>query len=152
EEAAAKRPADQERRLDPRTVVADLLVLDIDLQQLGDEWDRHEHVQVHVQAVEQPAQPGGGAGLPLLRRKVAQARRFGAGRAGGRTSRAQLSHWMRRLPGPGTSCIDTETSGEPFYTGRFFREDFGRGSLPASWNSLTSSAGLNNAVARFCVF
>ena len=42
-------------------------------EQLGDERGRDQHVQVHVQAVEQPAQPGGDARLPLRGGEVAQA-------------------------------------------------------------------------------
>ena len=74
EEAAAERPADQERRLDPRAVPADDLVPRVGhADQLGDERGRDQDVEVHVQAVEQPAEPGGDPRLPLVRREVAQA-------------------------------------------------------------------------------
>ena len=46
-------------------------------EQLRDEWRGDQRVEMHVQPVEHPAQPGGDAGLPLARREVAQARRLG---------------------------------------------------------------------------
>jgi len=43
------------------------------MKKLGDEGRGDERVEVHVEPVEKPAKPGGNAGLPLCRRKVAQA-------------------------------------------------------------------------------
>ncbi len=74
EETAPNRPADQERGLDPGAVPADVLIPRVGgADQLGDEGGRDQDVKVHVQAVEQPAEPGGEARLPLVRREVAQA-------------------------------------------------------------------------------
>ena len=69
----------------------------------GDERRGDEAVEVHVEAVEQPAEPRGDAGFPLLRREVAKAlHRFlrGGRRAGGRLAgRGGRVHsricWMR---------------------------------------------------------
>ncbi len=61
EESAAQGPTDQKRRLDHGAVVADGVVRLTHLQQLGDERRGDQRVQVHVQAVEQPTQPGGNA-------------------------------------------------------------------------------------------
>ena len=81
EEAAAQRPADQESGLDHGTVGAHQRVfLAGDAQQLGDEGGGHQHVEVHGEPVEQPAQPGREAGLPLPRRQAAQGRHLTAGR------------------------------------------------------------------------
>ena len=69
---AAERPADQEGGLNPRTVQADRRIFAVDNQKLRDERRGDEHIEVHVEPVEQPTQPGGNARLPLLRRKLAQ--------------------------------------------------------------------------------
>ena len=63
----AQRPADHERRLDPRAVEADVRVLRLDAQELRHKRRRDQRVEVHVQPVEQPAEPGSQAGLPLGR-------------------------------------------------------------------------------------
>jgi hypothetical protein len=77
EEPAAQGPADQEGRLDVRAGELDLRVLEVfGPEQLGHERGGDEHVQVHVEPVEQPAEPGRDPGLPLPGRQVAQARRL----------------------------------------------------------------------------
>ena len=81
EETAPDRPADQERGLDPGAVPADVFIPCVgDANQLRDEGGRDQDVKVHVQAVEQPAEPGGDGRFPLVRREVAQALDLVAGR------------------------------------------------------------------------
>ena len=82
EEPAAERPAEQEGRLDERAVPPHPLVPRVvDEQQLRDERERDQRIQVHVQPVEQPAEPGRDARLPLLGREVAQAADLVIGRS-----------------------------------------------------------------------
>ena len=47
-----------------------------------DEGARHQDVEVHVQAVKQPAQPSGDPGLPLLGGQITQARKMASRFAG----------------------------------------------------------------------
>ena len=73
EETAAQRPAHEKRGLNPRAFLANQRVGRAgDAQQVHDERRGHKRVEVHVQAVEQPAEPRGDAGFPLLRRDVTQ--------------------------------------------------------------------------------
>ena len=73
EETTPNRPADQECGLDPGAVPADVLIPCVgDADQLRDEGGRDQDVKVHVQAVAQPAEPGGDTRLPLVRREVAR--------------------------------------------------------------------------------
>ena len=72
EKSTSKCPTDQERCLDPGTVVTDLrILLAGNAEQLGDKRGGDQHIQVHVQAVEQPAQPRRNPRSPLLRRQIA---------------------------------------------------------------------------------
>ena len=65
---AAQRPARQERRLDQRAVETDGPVLRAGrVQQLHDQGHGHDRIEVHVQAVEEPAQPCRDPRFPLLR-------------------------------------------------------------------------------------
>ncbi len=87
EEPAAQRPAHQERGLDDRAVAPTRSSRWSTSEQLRHEGRGHERIEVHVQAVEKPAQPGGDSRLPLVRRDLAQSRRFlafGLGAAWGR--------------------------------------------------------------------
>ena len=84
EEAAAQRPAQQERRLDPRAVPPHAGVVRVgQRQQRGHERRRDQRVEVHVQAVEQPAQPGRQPRFPLRGRDVAEASPIRLGRVEG---------------------------------------------------------------------
>jgi hypothetical protein len=74
EEAATQGPPGEERRLDPRALLAHGGVGGAGGgEQLHHEGRGDERVEVHVQAVEQPAQPGRDAGLSLRGGQVAQA-------------------------------------------------------------------------------
>ena len=61
EEGAAQGPAEQERRLDPRAVERHGRVGLLDHEQLGHEDRGDERIQVQVEAVEEPTEPGGEA-------------------------------------------------------------------------------------------
>ena len=68
EEAAAERPAHEEARLHDRARAAYRGIPLVEApEQFGYEGGSHERVEVHVEAVKQPAKPGGDAALPLLR-------------------------------------------------------------------------------------
>ncbi len=71
--SAADRPAQQEGRLNERAAIADDRIMDIGLQQFGHERQGHGRVQVHVEAVEHPAQPGRDARAPLAGFEIAEA-------------------------------------------------------------------------------
>ena len=94
EKPAPQRPAHEERRLNDRSVIAHRrIALVLYAEQLGHERGGHQRVEVHVQAVEKPAEPRGDTRLPLLRRKVAQPHDLsGISRAGG---------GCRQVPGRG---------------------------------------------------
>src|SRR5438105_14990495 len=80
EKAPAQRPAEEESSLDPRAVEPDQRIPATgNAQQLGDERSGDQHVQVHIEAVKQPAEPRRDAGFPLLRGEIAQPRHLTSG-------------------------------------------------------------------------
>ena len=67
EESAAERPADEERRLNPRALLFHKRIVGaVRADELHHERRRDERVEMHVQPVEHPAEPRGEAGLFLL--------------------------------------------------------------------------------------
>jgi hypothetical protein len=85
EKASTQRPPDEESRLDDRGLCIDILRRGSNTivhQQSGDEGRGHKCVDVHVEAVEEPAKPRGDAGAFLMRREIAEACDFGVGRLG----------------------------------------------------------------------
>jgi hypothetical protein len=79
EEGSAEGPAEQEGRLNPRAVERHGRVSLGDQQQLGHEDGGDERVEVQVEPIEEPAEPGGEAGLLLVGRQLAELRGFGGG-------------------------------------------------------------------------
>ena len=69
--------AGHECRLNPRAVIRNAGVGCLNMQQQRHKGHGDQRVEVHIQAVEQPAEPGGHARLPLCGGEVAQARRSG---------------------------------------------------------------------------
>lgn len=69
-------PAHEKRSLDPGAVAAHVGMPRVDGEQFRHEWRGHERVEMHVEAVEHPAEPGGRARLPL---QGGDARRCGRG-------------------------------------------------------------------------
>ena len=80
-ETRRRCPSEEERGLNPRTVELDRRIACSLPSNSATNGAGDEDVQVHVEAVEQPAEPGGDTGLPLLRRELAQASvsRYGEG-------------------------------------------------------------------------
>ena len=89
-ESAAERPADEEGGLNDGTVRADRGIGFRNEHELRHERCGDERVEVHVQAVEHPAEPCGESGTALLWRKIPQAGDFrcggGQAHAGGSVS------------------------------------------------------------------
>src|SRR6185436_15443585 len=84
EETAAERPADEEGGLNDRGMAADAGIGGIGhAEELGDKWERDECVEVHVQAVEEPTEPRGDAGFPLLGGDFAEVGGVAEGRGAG---------------------------------------------------------------------
>jgi hypothetical protein len=86
EERAAEGPPEEEGRLDPRTVKRHGRVGLRDEEQLRHEDRGDERVEVKVESVEEPTQPGGEAGLLLMGGQLAELRGFGGGLAHGTDS------------------------------------------------------------------
>jgi hypothetical protein len=77
EDRASQRPSHQKGGLDIGAFQVDIvqvrLRLEIDdAQELSHEGGGHENIEIAVQAVEEPAEPGRQAGLPLHRSQFAQ--------------------------------------------------------------------------------
>ncbi len=70
-EGAPQGPADQERRLNPGAVISGIRRVHLaGCKQLRDKRQGDQDIEVHVQAVEEPAEPGRQPRLPLLRREI----------------------------------------------------------------------------------
>jgi len=98
EERSAKGPTHHERGLNEGTVMADIGVLGVDMQEFRHQGNSHEGEEVNIETVKKPAEPGGRPGFPLGWGEVAEASGAGgrhAVRKHGRNASAEHSSFAR---------------------------------------------------------
>ena len=76
-ECPAEGPTHHEGGLDEGTVMADVGMLGVDMQEFRHQGNGHEGEEVNIETVKKPAEPGGHAGFPLDGGEVAET--WGAG-------------------------------------------------------------------------